>query len=136
MQRISIAERLERNSIPEPNSGCRLWLGSVSKTSGHGRMKVNGKWLSPHRVAWSEKNGPIPPGVDALHKCDVPSCIETDHLWLGTHGDNMRDMASKGRWRGGASLFTSQTAAAARRKSARRPVKQTTAPTDRCNQKE
>lgn len=100
MRKLPIAERLERNSIPEPNSGCLLWLGSVSKTSGHGRMKIDGRWDGPHRVAYAEKNGPIPPGLDVCHHCDVPSCINDAHLFAGTHQDNMADMWAKGRGHG------------------------------------
>lgn len=94
---VPIADRLERNSIPEPNSGCLLWIGSVSKTSGHGRMKVDGKWHGPHRVAYNLAHGSIPPDLDVCHKCDVPACINPNHLFLGTHRENMYDMWAKGR---------------------------------------
>ena|SRR6478736_6926734 len=93
---MTIAQRLERNSMPEPNSGCRLWLGAVGE-SGHGRMKIDGKWDGAHRVAWKEENGPIPDGLWVLHKCDVSCCINTGHHFLGTHIDNMADMVAKGR---------------------------------------
>lgn len=95
---IPIAVRLEAHSIPEPNCGCKLWTGAIG-SSGHGRMKVGGKWDGAHRVAWREKNGPIPPGMFVCHKCDVRPCIEEGHLFLGTHQDNMDDMNAKGRGR-------------------------------------
>lgn len=93
---IPISERLEAHSIPEPNSGCLLWFGALGG-SGHGRMKVAGKWEGAHRIAWEEKNGPIPAGLWVLHKCDVHCCINTDHHFLGDHDDNMADMVAKRR---------------------------------------
>lgn len=96
---ISVAERLERYSIPEPNSGCRLWMGSVD-SSGHGQLSIGGgRKTSAHRASWEQKNGPIPAGMQICHKCDVRSCIEETHLFLGTQADNMADMIAKGRAR-------------------------------------
>lgn len=86
--------------IPEPNSGCWLWTGTVS-SFGHGNVRIRGKLYQPHRLAWEEANGPIPPGLWVLHRCDVPSCCNPDHLFLGTNRDNMVDMVTKGRGVGG-----------------------------------
>lgn len=94
--RLPIAERLANLSIPEPNSGCTLWLGTVIK-SGYGHIAWQGKAQRAHRVSWELKNGPIPNGLMVLHKCDVPTCINPDHLFLGTAGDNSRDMIRKRR---------------------------------------
>lgn len=104
---MTVADRLERNSIPEPNSGCQLWLGAID-SSGQGRMKVDGKWVSPHRAAYAEKHGPIPPGLFLCHKCDVRLCINVDHVWPGSHQDNMDDMVKKGRSLRGARHWRSQ----------------------------
>lgn len=65
------------------------------------KRKVNGRWknVSAHREAWEAINGPIPPGLFVLHKCDNRRCREPEHLFLGTHQDNMADCKAKGRTR-------------------------------------
>jgi hypothetical protein len=55
------------------------------------------KQVKAHRYAWEQAHGPIPPGMCICHHCDVPRCINIDHLFIGTHADNMRDKESKGR---------------------------------------
>lgn len=82
---------------PEPTSGCYLWAGAVIR-AGYGKLGRRGRTLSAHRYFWEEENGPIPNGLHVLHKCDVRNCVNPDHMFLGTHGDNMRDMFAKGRW--------------------------------------
>lgn len=77
---------------------CIEWRGA--KTGfGYGKRKINGKSLMTHRLAWERANGPIPNGMCVLHRCDNPPCINPDHLFIGTHGDNNRDCYQKGRRR-------------------------------------
>src|SRR5690348_2245712 len=88
--------RLDLNSIPEPNTGCVLWLGAVTPF-GHGLINIQRKNRIVSRISWIAHNGPIPAGKLVCHKCDVPSCINPNHLFLASHRENMEDMDKKGR---------------------------------------
>lgn len=94
----SVRERFERHYIPEPNSGCWLWIGCCDHV-GYGHFKM-GTGCSPskaHRVVWELYCGPIPRGLCVLHKCDMPPCVNPEHLFLGTHADNAADRGRKHR---------------------------------------
>ena len=78
------------------NTPCREWTGYIS-TAGYGRTHVNGQKVYVHRLTWTQTYGPIPDGLWVLHRCDNRRCYEPTHLFLGTHEDNMRDMAAKKR---------------------------------------
>jgi hypothetical protein len=68
---------------------------------GYGVLGREGRvWLA-HRWVWTQQHGPISPGVCVLHRCDNPPCINLEHLFTGTHADNMADMKAKGRARRG-----------------------------------
>jgi hypothetical protein len=105
--RESIEARLERLSMPEPNTGCLLYLGASDKRTGYGFIQHEGKLCNAHRVAYEVFIGPIPDGMCVLHRCDNPPCILADpdplksHLFLGTKADNSADMVAKGRSAGG-----------------------------------
>lgn len=80
--------------------GCREWQGRCIK-DGYGVRwdKTNRRKILVHRWIWEQMHGPIPEGMVVMHLCDNPPCFRYDHLRLGTHAENMADMAGKGRWR-------------------------------------
>ena len=93
-----VIDRFEQKFIPEPNSGCWLWLASVG-AGGYGWVKDSGRARRAHRVSYERYVEPIPAGLCVLHRCDIPCCVNPAHLFLGTQADNMADMEAKGRGR-------------------------------------
>lgn len=94
-RRLSLPDYILANSMPIPFAGCWIWMrGRIY--SGYGTISINSKKTLVHRVSWTVFRSPIPDGMHVLHSCDVRSCVNPDHLWLGTHADNMRDRKAKG----------------------------------------
>lgn len=90
-------EYIESRSIPEPNTGCWLWLGEVTR-DGYGKMvRVCTKEVFAHRYSLISAVGPIGE-LYALHTCDVRSCVNPEHLYAGTQADNIRDMMQRNRF--------------------------------------
>ena len=90
-------ELFERHYMPVTETGCWIWIGGVNH-KGYGSCKgLHGKTASAHRTSWELHIGEIPSGLFVLHRCDVPSCVNPDHLFLGTAKDNTMDMMAKGR---------------------------------------
>lgn len=81
--------------VKKTNS-CWEWQGLLSLGYGH-FFATSKKRKLAHRHAWELTNGPIPDGLCCLHKCDNRRCVNPDHIFIGTKGDNNRDMFAKGR---------------------------------------
>ena len=79
--------------------GCWLWTGGHNGV-GYGIIRVWAVRSYAHRFSWVLHNGPVPEGLQVLHRCDVPACVRPDHLFLGTQQANVDDMRNKGRARG------------------------------------
>lgn len=79
-------------------SDCWLWTAARNER-GYGTVWNGFKVVRAHRIAWTLAHGEIPSGMYICHRCDQPSCCNPAHLFTGTHADNMRDMAAKGRAR-------------------------------------
>lgn len=97
---FSIEKTISTHSEPIPGSGCILWTGSITKGGyGYFSQTKQGKKIKTyaHRAVYARRFGPIPARTCVCHRCDVPSCVNPDHLFLGTHSDNMADMVKKGR---------------------------------------
>lgn len=78
-----------------PTTPCIEWTSAT--INGYGVRRINGRVVRVHRLAWEEKNGPIPSDKIVMHTCDNPPCYRHDHLVLGTHKMNSDDKWAKGR---------------------------------------
>src|SRR5882724_11171101 len=88
-------DRLFNRTIVLDN-GCWEFIGA-RHTQGYGLLRYNGKQARAHRVAYDLVVGDIPDGIQVLHICDNPPCVNPEHLFLGTDQDNMNDKVMKGR---------------------------------------
>ena len=79
------------------DSGCLLWMKGATAQGRYGAIRHGDGVIMTHRAAWICRHGSIPSGLQVCHKCDVGFCINPDHLFLGTHDDNMADKTRKGR---------------------------------------
>lgn len=78
------------------SDGCWEWQGSIIG-NGYGVVRVDRKQVYAHRYAYELTHGTIPAGRLICHHCDNPRCVRPDHIYAGTHADNMRDALERGR---------------------------------------
>lgn len=87
----------------EKTDACWLWTGDHTKR-GYGRIGVCRRRIYAHRFSWEIHFGELPSALEICHICDNIRCVRPDHLFLGTHADNMADMRKKGRAKHGPGL--------------------------------
>ena len=98
---MNLQDRFLKKIIPEPNSGCWLWDGASS--GGYGRIGIGSrsdgtrKSVLATKVSFELHKGTLPNGLQVLHICDTPSCVNPDHLYAGTRSQNMQDAWDRGR---------------------------------------
>jgi hypothetical protein len=93
----TVKERFDDKWIGEPNSGCWLWTSSVGQ-KGYGKFWYNGGCQSAHKISYFLHYNYYPTSKEhVLHKCDTPSCVNPQHLFLGDNYTNQRDCVAKGR---------------------------------------
>jgi hypothetical protein len=90
---MGISQQILKASTVEVD-GCWLWTRGKNGF-GYGYVRIGYRTVGAHRASYEAFIGPIPAGLRVCHKCDIPACINPDHLFLGTSSDNLNDWRSK-----------------------------------------
>ena len=96
LKSVSLKKRIWLCSEVDPETGCWIWQKGKDK-DGYGQFSFKNRNYRAHRVAYRLYVGPIPRGMQVLHKFDNPSCVNPNHLFLGDNDINMADMVQKDR---------------------------------------
>jgi hypothetical protein len=98
---MDVRKRFEEKVERLPWSGCWVWVGAISD-KGYGNLSFGTppkrKRKAAHRVSYELHVGSIPKGFDVCHRCDITTCVNPNHLFVGTAKDNVLDAVAKGRW--------------------------------------
>lgn len=89
-------ERFAESYEAVTETGCWLWTGTMLAT-GYGSFWNGKKNVRAHRYSYEHAIGNIPRRAVVCHKCDTPSCVNPDHLFVGRQSDNLQDCVAKGR---------------------------------------
>ncbi|MEY3867528.1 MAG: hypothetical protein RLZZ338_1419 [Cyanobacteriota bacterium] len=92
-KKLPISERIDKHIVSKEN----CWLTDLACLVGYPLININGKMKRLSRVIYELHFGEIPPGKLVCHQCDNPSCVNPDHLFLGSYFENMKDRDSKNR---------------------------------------
>jgi len=93
-----LASRLANGLAAAPDGECWEWT-RVRNQYGYGQLRIGGRMVYAHRLAYELGVGPIPSGMHVLHQCDNPRCINPAHLSVGTQSQNMKECSQRGRAR-------------------------------------
>lgn len=100
-----LGEPIEQRFWSKVNRSGDCWLWTASRwSSGYGQFSLPAgrnkrKTIGAHVFAYELANGPVPDGLEIMHRCDTPLCVRPDHLMVGTHLLNVQDAAAKGKYR-------------------------------------
>lgn len=103
---IPVSERFDEK-VASAENGCRLWTARSKTHNGYGVFSLGrGKQKLAHRYQWERHFGEVPQDKEVCHRCDVRSCVNPAHLFLGTRQDNVTDCVLKGRHQHGSRHYS------------------------------